>query len=287
MIRITRRVFRLVPGWSANDIKMKSFFSSCSRVVSTRSFKVWLALSLGLMAIPGYALELRTAAQDSAPKYQMIDGTMQGIGVDIMRALEAVDSDLKFVGDQQFLPFRRLQRDLELGSIDVFFGLKRTAKRDALFRFIEEPLYRLNYTIAMRKDDLDSINSIEDLNAVARDDQLATVRGAATRQFLVENFNARFIDSLPSPAQLLRVLEAGRIRFAFYHDMGLENAVRSQKMESSLTVLPVSFSSYGHHVAFNRNVPQASINRVETALEKIRADGTLASILGKYGLRVE
>ena len=233
------------------------------------------------------AIELKTAAQDSPPKYQQGKTSVEGIAVDIIQAIEKADPELNIAGYQKFLPFKRLQRDLEAGELDVFFGLKRTPTRDRKYVFIEQPIYRLNYRIGVRRDDRVSISSIKELNKLAADNELATVRGAATRQFLQDNYTVEFIDSLPTPVHLIRVLQSGRIRFAFYHDMGLKNAIQSQNLQSSLKVLPVSFSSYGHHIAFNRDVPQSTIRRVEIALETIRSDGTLATILEKYGLQVD
>ncbi len=230
------------------------------------------------------AIELKTAAQDSPPKYQQGNIAVEGIAVDIIEAIKKADPELKIDGYQKFIPFKRLQRDLEAGQLDVFFGLKRTAARDDKYTFIEEPIYRLNYSIGVRRDDRLLITSMEDLNRLAAENEVGTVRGAATRQFLLDNYEGQFVDTLPTPVHLVKVLQSGRIRFAFYHEMGLKNAIQSQNLESSLTVLPVSFSSYGHHIAFNRNVPQSTINRVEIALEKIRSDGTLTAIHRKYGL---
>ncbi len=99
------------------------------------------------------AIELKTAAQDSPPKYQQGKTAVEGIAVEIIKAIEKADPKLSIVGYQKFLPFKRLQRDLEAGELDVFFGLKRTPTRDRKYVFIEQPIYRLNYSIGVRRDD--------------------------------------------------------------------------------------------------------------------------------------
>ena len=113
-------------------------------------------LLLCLLANPfgAAALEIKTAAQDSPPKYFLQgDGNMSGICIDILRAIEAVDPQLRFSGENRMLPFKRLQLYLESGELDVFFGLKKTASRNEKFYFSRLPLYPLKYVIAVRNED--------------------------------------------------------------------------------------------------------------------------------------
>ncbi len=244
-------------------------------------------LLLLMVALPAQALELRTAAQDSAPKYlRQADGSMGGICIEIMQALEQADPDLRFTGTDNFMPFKRLQRQLANGEIDVFFGFKRTGSRLAKYRFLDNPLYQVNYVLAARRDDPLSIQSFDDLIDAVDDARVATVGGSAASKFLREQGSGlRINDSLTSPTQLMNILQVGRIRFAFYHDLGLEHVIDAEGFESSLKILPVSFSRYNHYVAFSKDTADSTIARVEKALEKIREDGTLARIQRKYHLR--
>ena len=259
---------------------MRHFKRGCTSTAGIATIGCLLLLSI---SIPALAIDLKTAAQQSAPKYMTLDsGEIGGVCVDIMQALEMADSELNFLGYRSFLPFKRLQRQLELGKLDVFFGFKRTPKREQMFTFIDTPLYQVNYVIAVRNDDPVELESLEDLKAQENDGALATVKGSAAGRFLdeVESLPAR--SDVSTPTQLLKILRAGRIRYAFYHDLGLQDIIEREDIGDDLRILPVSFSTYYHHVAFSRDVPAATIARVSAALNAIIASGKLAQIQRKY-----
>ena len=61
-----------------------------------------IALALLLLAAPAFTAELRTAAQDSAPKFvRHSDGTVSGISIDVMKAINRIDPTLRFVDHLQ------------------------------------------------------------------------------------------------------------------------------------------------------------------------------------------
>ena len=104
-----------------------------------------IVLVLIAMAFPALAIDLRTAAQESVPKYfKLEDNTMGGICVDIIKAIEDIEPRITIHGYQEFLPFKRLQNNLRSGQLDVFFGLKMTEERREIYQFLEIPLYHLN-----------------------------------------------------------------------------------------------------------------------------------------------
>ena len=245
-------------------------------------------LIFSLVQAPAAALELKTAAQQSAPKYFIrADNSVGGLCVEIMQAMEMVEPGLKFSGYDAYLPFKRLQYQLEKGELDVFFGLKKTEARASKFLFLERPLYQVNYVIAVRKDDSINIESLDDLRDLGFDGALATVNGTAASRFLKSHDGLLVRDGVSSPSRLLRILLSGHIRLVFYHDLGLRNIIRDQGLDEQIKILPVSFSTYHHYVAFNWNTPAATIDRVDSALRKISNNGRLGEIQRKYNLLVE
>jgi len=69
-------------------------------------------LAACVCAVPLAATQLKTAAQDNAPKFIRNGSAAMGIAVDVMRAIERLDPELKFVGDQQFLSVTRIELGL-------------------------------------------------------------------------------------------------------------------------------------------------------------------------------
>ncbi|MEO7106400.1 MAG: hypothetical protein ABIZ09_08515 [Rhodoferax sp.] len=87
-------------------------------------------LALALLVTSSAAQTLRTAAQESSPKFfQLGDASVVGIGCDVMRAIERLDPSLHFVGDKTFVPMKRIEVMLERGDLDVLFGFIKNEER--------------------------------------------------------------------------------------------------------------------------------------------------------------
>ena len=228
---------------------------------------------------------LKTAAQQSFPKYYKINShKMGGICVDIIQAIEKADSEIKFSGYQEFLPFKRLQAYLEKGQLDVFFGLKETEKRIGKFIFLDIPLYRLNYVVAVRIENKVRINALSDIRSLGDNAIILTVFGTAASRFLHEQGGLIVDSAAKTPLIALKKLMSDRGSFVFYHDLGLASLIKKEKLEKEIRILPVSFSSYYHYAAFSKNIPLETINRIRIALEHLNENGELARIRWNYGL---
>ncbi len=191
-----------------------------------------IVLVLIAMAFPALAIDLRTAAQESVPKYfKLEDNTMGGICVDIIKAIEDIEPRITIHGYQEFLPFKRLQNNLRSGQLDVFFGLKMTEERREIYQFLEIPLYHLNYVFAARIDDEVQIQSFDDVRALGAECRVLSVYGTAACQFIHNAWGIRVDDGAKSPETLLKKLVNRRGRLAFYHDLGLRSIIRKNHLE--------------------------------------------------------
>jgi len=233
-----------------------------------------------------FAVELKTAAQKSAPKYYKSDtNQIVGLCVDIIHAIESVDQNIKFTGYQEFTSFKRLQHQLESGQLDIFLGMKQTAKRKDQYNFLNIPLYQLNYVIAVRKDDNIHIQNFDDIRAFNENGEILTVRGSAASTFLQKQGGLLVYDGANSPSTLLKMLKYKRARFAFYHDLGLHYINNKEGFANEIKIFPVSFLTYSHYVAFSRNVSDETIDKIKIALEKLKSSGELKKIYRKYSIQ--
>jgi len=65
---------------------------------------------LGSLGWAGEPAAIRVAAQsDSEPKFVAQGAAVAGSCIDIFRAIEKVEPGLKFVGDQQWMPLKRIE----------------------------------------------------------------------------------------------------------------------------------------------------------------------------------
>lgn len=239
-------------------------------------------LVLQLVATSTLADMLRTAAQDSPPKYfKHRDGGMAGIGCDIMRAIERLDPSIRFAGDQAFVPIKRIELMLERGDLDVFFGFIKSAERASKLVFVDPPLYRVADVLLAREDDPIEVQRLEDLAALAKDGTVLVASGTAQAAQL-KKMNIVVDDGGKTVAVNLYKLMHKRGRLILQSEVEIVSSLKEQKMESSFRILPARFNESGRYVAFSRHVPAQTVAKVQLALDKLNNSGELELIFSRY-----
>jgi len=229
-----------------------------------------------------FGFELRTAAQDSAPKYYEENGVMKGLCVDIINELVAEVPELQIKGYDNFLPFKRLQRYLENGDIDIFVGLKKTQDREAKYNFVPIPIYTVNYFLIARSDDDFVFTDNTKLSDFSKDDSILTVFGSAAERFLSKENCSNILPIAKNPENLIQMLLYKRGRFAFYHNLGIEAGLKKNNAYSKVKVIPLRFYTYSHYIALSKKVSPSIANKIELAVRKMQSNGFLAKTYSKY-----
>lgn len=229
-----------------------------------------------------HAVELRAAAQDSAPKYYLDEGEMRGLCVDIMKAMEAIDPHLRFSGFDRFYPIARIEEDLTVGERDVFFGMIRTPKRESKLTFIDIPLYQTNTRLAVRRGDPVTVRSLSDLRTLGKDGIVLVVHGTAHADFLAGQEGLIIDPGASTTAQNMKKLLAGRGRFIYQTDLALAHELRQKKLTDKISVLPISIKSEPQYLAVSKSVPEPVVNQLRMALETLHKTGELARLRSHY-----
>jgi len=86
------------------------------------------------------------------------------------------------------------------------------------------------------------------------------------------------------PLRMVDALLAGRDRFAFYHNLGLQQEIKNEDLGQRIRILPVTFCSHHHYTAYSRSLPSDAADRISAALQNLEDDGTLALIPREYSL---
>lgn len=231
-----------------------------------------------------FTQELRTAAQESEPKFvKNPDGSIGGIAVVVMRAIEKVDSSIKFVGDQNFVPFRRIEQSIENGSLDVFFGFAKNEEREAKYVYVNPPIYMVGNAIVVKK--ADSIEDIKDLSQLAGKGIVLTSYGVFQSK-LLKDAGADVDDSATGLDNNLKKLIAGRGRFLMQSEIELKAAIVSGEYQNEVRVLPTLHNLSGRYIAFSKSVNPDLINKVVKALEILEKNGELKTIYNKYDIKL-
>jgi len=212
-----------------------------------------------------------------------MDGkNMKGLCIDIMKEIEKIDPEIKFQGQNVFLPFKRMSKMLKDGELDLFFGFVKNKEREKDFIFIEPSLYTVNHVIAVLKDDNIQVNSFDDIRALGKDGKIMTTFGTSTKKHLEKQGGLIIDDHGKTISANLKMLLRNRGRFVYYHNLGLITSIKKHKLENKIEVLPTSFRKYSQYVVFSKHVSKEKIQKIKTALVKLKLTGTLDSIFKKY-----
>lgn len=231
-------------------------------------------------------IELTTAWQESFPKYfrfadDPANPTVNGLCVDIIHAIERT-VPVKISASSEFIPFKRIQQQLAVDTIDLFVGMARNKSREKKYIFLKTPLYAVHHVIAKRADDDAIIENFDDIRALAPDNIILTNPGTATERFLRSKKGLSIDAGGKNLIANLRKLQKRRGRFIYFHDLGLYGAVRQYGYTGKITILPASFKTYYHFVALAPDTPAETVALLESALQKLSESGELARIAAGY-----
>lgn len=227
-------------------------------------------------------LELKTEFQDSAPKYFSKDGKVVGICVDIIdelnKRLKANDIIIILKDkDNPFIPFKRLQTNLEVGDIDIFVGFAKDAKRADLYKFAKTPAYKVQSTFAKLKKNKNEYTNTESLAGK----KIAYIAGSATGDQIskVENIIGDSTDNLETA---LQKLVDGRTDYVFYHTLGMGYSIKELGFSDKITFTKKAFEEYAHYIAFSKKTPDNVIDTIEKVMLDMTKKGVIDRILKKY-----
>src|SRR5689334_18894195 len=130
---------------------------------------------LALSTAGAWSMDIRTAAQDSQPKFIKEGSAITGLCIDIFKALERTDPDLKFSALTSFTPLPRTESQLAEGTLDVICGLASTKERKEKFDVIDIPVYTTHLTLAARKDEAADIKTFDDIRKLGPEAVVLTV----------------------------------------------------------------------------------------------------------------
>lgn len=245
-------------------------------------------LGMGMLAAHAAPLTLNTAAQDNPPKFVKEGGKMTGIAVDVMRALEQVDPELKFTGETNFWPMKRIESGLQAdsasgpGHIDVFFGLTRTPEREKLFRFSQKTIYSVKNILFVRADDDVKVSSLEDIVKLPGNNIVLANNGYVQAKTVHAVAGLKVDDGAKTNGDNLRKLIDGKARFFYVSELSGLYEAKQEGLLPKVKVLQIAGKDSGQYVAISAALPPASADKLEAAVNKLIETGGMDKILAKY-----
>lgn len=245
---------------------------------------LFLSLCLALALLAGGAAQaepaMRVGATPTGLPFTFLDtktNTIQGVMVDLV---EAVGKEAGFAVAVEPLQFSTLIPALTASKIDIISAaMFITAARKEVVAF-SEPVYSYGEGLIVPKADTKDYASFSDLKGETVGAQVGTafVEPLKKSGLFAE---VKIYDTIPD---IIRDVNSGRLKagfadapiLAYYVKQGLFPGVRLVE-----SLKPSVVASVGISV---RKADTALLAKIDAALSKLKADGTVQKILTKWGL---
>jgi polar amino acid transport system substrate-binding protein len=253
--------------------------------VRLRLAGVFVAL---LAAAPAGAIDIRTGAQEgAAPKFvaQMVEGKPRigGLCIDIMRAVEHVEPELRFVGDQRWFPHVRLEAGIAHGQFDLVCGLIRTPERESMHGFIDTPLFEVDYLLTVRSNDTVQVQDWVDVRNLGEQGVVLTMHGYGGVLSYMQKIGGLRIDAGGRDSKVnLEKLLAGRGRFFVHRNPGIYGEVARSGLQDKVKVLPVVMYKESFYMMVARSMSGETREKLSRALLRLSGNGELAQIANRW-----
>jgi hypothetical protein len=231
---------------------------------------------------------LRTAAQvDAEPKFVAADHygepVIEGLCIDLFRAIEKTDPGLAFSGDQSWSPSARIDANLHAGVLDVACGMIANRQRPQ-DRLLQPALFSLRYVLLARAGETATVADWRDVVAMGGNNVVLSMHGTGPSH-LLSTIPALRVDAGSSTVQQnLDKLLAGRGRFFYYRLPAAHPVIRRYVAQGQVRVLPVVMLEAPAYMLIGRHVPPATARRIEAALCRLRASGVIGALNRKWAV---
>ncbi len=239
-----------------------------------------IALLAGASAFAGGNLMVPIMAQESvAPKWILDEGKPQGMCADLLKAIEAVDSRLHFVGYDRPRSLAAVEDAMQRGTVWAACALVDSPARRNIAIRSSVPLYEARYRLAAAVGDTEPVNSLDDL--ARRKPLVNTPRGSG----YIADLKARGIeidDSTGDSLTNLRKTMHGHGRYTYLNESSMLYYMRVGKLDGKLIVLPTVFVTGSLYFWTSKQADPLVAPAIDAALAKLKASGELSRIYARW-----
>ena len=272
MKKISRRSFLAAAAVSVAALAMTacggSASSAASSVASSASSEAASASTAGLTTVEAGKLTMATNA--TFPPYEMTTdaGTIEGIDVDTAKAiaeklgLELQVDDMEF--DAALLSVQQGKADIVMAGVTV------TDERKAVMDFSDSYATGIQSIIVPEGSD---IASPDDLAGK----KIGTQRGTTGYIYCSDDFGDENVVAYDDGLTAVQALNNGQVDAVVIDNAPAQEFVAANP---GLKILDTSYAEEDYAIGMAKNSPLE--DAVNSALEELKADGTLQAIVDKY-----
>ena len=278
MKKITRRSFMAAAGLTVAALALTACGGSSSTASSAAASSVASSTAASSEAASAAADvttveagKLTMATNATFPPYEMTtdNGTIEGIDVDTAQAiadklgLELQIDDMDF--DAALLSVQQGKADIAMAGITV------TDERKAVMAFSDSYATGIQSIIVPEGSD---IASVDDLSGK----KIGTQRGTTGYLYCSDDFGDDAVVAYDSGLTAVQALNNGQVDCVVIDN---EPAKAYVEANPGLKILDTSYAEEDYAIGMNKD-NTALLDAVNAALEELKADGTLQSIVDKY-----
>ena len=225
---------------------------------------------------------IRTSAQDNTiSKYNLTNPSKPGICIEIIRAIEKVDAEIKFTGLDTSLPLVRIESYIAEGKLDGFVGVLKTDERMQKLKYIDPAIFTVKHMVAVKVDDKIELKNLDDLKKAAGDGGVMTTKFTGYVSFL-EKAGIKVDAGVNNNSDIIKKLLVNRGRFFYQADINLTEYIEKENAQDKIRILPTVFNEEGQFIVFGKAVPESTVAKVQAAVLKLEQTGELKKIFAKY-----
>jgi len=214
------------------------------------------------------------------------DGEVKGIAIDLLLEIWKKLGVNKTKSDIKLVPWARGVKTLQTQPNTCLFSTTLTAERlNVLGWKFAYPIPRIrdeseNQLIALVKKGL-RFNSTQDI--LNFDGKFGVVRDDVGAALLLSlGIGDHKLERTSKPAQLTRMLQAGRFDVASYSIDAMRKAMKTEGINPDLFESVYAFPLTPMGYAFHHNIDPKIVKQVQQAIDKLYAEGVADEIIERY-----
>lgn len=209
------------------------------------------------------------------------DGNLKGFRLEVMEELNSIlknDNirlEYKISGGRD-LPIKRAIKTIIEEQYDAYFGLIYSKEREEMgLRYSQQELYSIPTVVWMKKEKPFEYTGIESLKG-------KTIGVVAGYPYLQDIKNPDFtIDEAPHDESNVKKLMAGRVDAIIDHIPRTGTVIVNLGFADQIIYADRPFEVSKFQIAYNKNVPESVIEKIDMALEELHESGVIQAILDK------
>lgn len=250
---------------------------------------ITLGAALVAAALVGPAVALAdecavTAGWDVWPPYEYRDegGRLTGIDIEMTEAVAGVvGCAIKWVQ----APWARTLADIEGGRLDILPTASYAPEREAYGRFSKPYRTEAVHVISLRDMPVPDPVAVVENKAGLIGLVHEFYYGPKVEAWLADPVRKASLDVVYADDVNLRKVAAGRLLATLLDPYVAAARIRELGLSNKLAVAAVPFYAGDIHLLFSRKLKVPDLaDRIDVAIERLKADGTFAKILDRYAL---